>query len=910
LCARAAVALPVITDVIETGGDNEPTDTITAKWTGTTFPISVAGEPVPGAVVGGTYSVGVFGNWAPTFVDRNHRYTNAADSAPIPAYLDGLEYIMSGNDNRDNAGYLLDVTVATPVYVYMLIDNRLGDPNSPNSTPPVFGPTKMQWILDEQWEPMMTGANRAGDPAMPDEVALDESADGTLNQWYSIYRKFYPAGTFRLKQADNTGQNMYGVCVASAAPPTAPTLTAVAGDGKVTLNWTVSPGAAGYVLSRSLVAGGPYDVVVTDTTTSYVDVSVVNGTTYYYVVSAFNAPGDSGYSNEAMATPQTAPTGVVAIGGVEQVEVQWTAFPGAESYSLRRSSTSGGPYETVASGISGTSQVDIGLLTGRQFYYVVVAQLTGGGDSGQSEEASALTAPGTPNPVTASVYAASVFQVAWSSTDPVVTSFVIEESLDGSFFQEIASVGGNERTYLVTTIFPEETRYYRVRAINDTGSSVASAPASVTSPAMGWNINFANAINGTPPNDPAPTPDGYVQDIGELYGLRSSGFTYGWDRDITVDSRWRKSASDLRYATFNHLQKASPSAIWELEIPNGFYSVHIVAGDNDNTDSVFQFDLEGVVTLAKSPGGGGNFQEFTQTVIISDGALTVNSGPDAANNKIAFIDVYPAVAAPVIIGTQPQAQTVEENRTVTLSIALSAGSSPFTYRWYKDGVEVPGSETYSADSSATLTIPLAQTDQSGEYTVEVVNYVGSVFSDPATLTVIPDTTPPRALRAYSNPTNFNEVIVEFDELMNQSDVEFPFNYALGLDGPTAGVLAADGKTVALTFGSPLVLNQSYELLVSGVSDLAGVPLSPDPTILAFIGGVVEPPSLAIELSSGNVVVSWPAPSTGFVLQQADSIVDPVSSILWTPVGVVPTVSNGRNSVILPVSGNKVFRLRQ
>ena len=30
------LALPVITNVVETGGDNEATDTITAKWTGTT----------------------------------------------------------------------------------------------------------------------------------------------------------------------------------------------------------------------------------------------------------------------------------------------------------------------------------------------------------------------------------------------------------------------------------------------------------------------------------------------------------------------------------------------------------------------------------------------------------------------------------------------------------------------------------------------------------------------------------------------------------------------------------------------------------------------------------------------------------------------------------------------------------
>src|SRR5262249_9181977 len=39
---------------------------------------------------------------------------------------------------------------------------------------------------------------------------------------------------------------------------------------------------------------------------TYVDTTVVNGTTYYYVVSATNSFGDSADSNEASATPKVA----------------------------------------------------------------------------------------------------------------------------------------------------------------------------------------------------------------------------------------------------------------------------------------------------------------------------------------------------------------------------------------------------------------------------------------------------------------------------------------------------------------------------------------------------------------------------------------------------------------------------
>lgn len=264
LC-QSAGATPIITGVVETGGDNEPTDTITAKWTGTTFPISVAGEPVPGAVIGNTYTVGVFGNGAPAFVDRNHRYTNATNNVTIPAYLVEQEYIMSGNDNRDNASYTLDVTVDRPVDVYMLIDNRLGDPNGSNADPPSFGPTKMQWILDEGWVASSTGANRVRDINLPDEVGIDEGADGTINQWYSVYRKSFPAGTFQLKQADNTGQNMYGVVVTPAAPGRVVTVNTVNNDspgaGETSLQQALTGLQDGDIIRFNIPGDGPHTIV-------------------------------------------------------------------------------------------------------------------------------------------------------------------------------------------------------------------------------------------------------------------------------------------------------------------------------------------------------------------------------------------------------------------------------------------------------------------------------------------------------------------------------------------------------------------------------------------------------------------------------------------------------------------------
>jgi Glycoside hydrolase family 44 len=86
-------------------------------------------------------------------------------------------------------------------------------------------------------------------------------------------------------------------------PPAAPAgLTATAGTGQVSLTWTASRGATSYSVKRSTASGGPYMQIGTANTISYVDTSVTQGTTYYYVVTASNSSGQSGDSNQASAT--------------------------------------------------------------------------------------------------------------------------------------------------------------------------------------------------------------------------------------------------------------------------------------------------------------------------------------------------------------------------------------------------------------------------------------------------------------------------------------------------------------------------------------------------------------------------------------------------------------------------------
>jgi len=89
--------------------------------------------------------------------------------------------------------------------------------------------------------------------------------------------------------------------VATLSAPTG--LTAVSGDALVTLTWTATADASGYNIKRATTSGGPYTPIGTSSMANYYDVTAVNGTTYYYVVSAVNTSNESLNSSQVSATP-------------------------------------------------------------------------------------------------------------------------------------------------------------------------------------------------------------------------------------------------------------------------------------------------------------------------------------------------------------------------------------------------------------------------------------------------------------------------------------------------------------------------------------------------------------------------------------------------------------------------------
>ncbi len=113
--------------------------------------------------------------------------------------------------------------------------------------------------------------------------------------------------------------------------PGAPVLQSpVASNAQVSLSWNPENGSSGYKIFQSVASAtyGTEVASVSGSVYSYDVTGLTNGTTYYFVVKAINAGGDSAASNQVSATPMTvpgAPAGITAAAGNGQAMISITA---------------------------------------------------------------------------------------------------------------------------------------------------------------------------------------------------------------------------------------------------------------------------------------------------------------------------------------------------------------------------------------------------------------------------------------------------------------------------------------------------------------------------------------------------------------------------------------------------------
>ena len=84
------------------------------------------------------------------------------------------------------------------------------------------------------------------------------------------------------------------------------------------------------------------------------------------------------------------PSGLTAIVTARQPVLSWWGSAHAAGYNVKRSTTSGGSYTTIVTGLTTNTYTDTSAVAGTTYYYVVTASLSGGGETGVSNEAKAL----------------------------------------------------------------------------------------------------------------------------------------------------------------------------------------------------------------------------------------------------------------------------------------------------------------------------------------------------------------------------------------------------------------------------------------------------------------------------------------------------------------------------------------
>ncbi len=178
------------------------------------------------------------------------------------------------------------------------------------------------------------------------------------------------------------------------------------------------------------------------------------------------------------------------------------------------------------------------------------------------------------------------------------------------------------------------------------------------------------------------------------------------------------------------------------------------------------------------------------------GVTALNTDPNLANNGATATT---AVLNPPMIVTSPTSLTRVPGQSAAFTVTATGDS--LSYQWQKGGVDVSGA------TAATLTFDPVQLADAGDYTVRVSNPVGTVVSDPATLTVQappPITSPPQSRTNIAGTTATFTVV---------SSNPGPLTYAWYFQG-TQLLPGADTATLTLP-NVQLASAGAYHVVVTG-----------------------------------------------------------------------------------------------
>lgn len=194
---------------------------------------------------------------------------------------------------------------------------------------------------------------------------------------------------------------------------------------------------------------------------------------------------------------------------------------------------------------------------------------------------------------------------------------------------------------------------------------------------------------------------GYHADIGREYGDRNKGRIYGWSESNELYAR-SPGASTTAFdpqETFNHLRDGQT---WSIAVPNGTYTVRIVAGDPKHIDSHYQIYAEKIRVVDGEPTAANPYVESTKSITVTDGKLTL-VGVSGGNNKLALVEITsedvtpppPPVELPTVSFTDNEAVATEASNNDGAWIVTRTGgdiSQPLTVKYAIGGSATNGND--------------------------------------------------------------------------------------------------------------------------------------------------------------------------------------------------------------------------
>lgn len=288
------------------------------------------------------------------------------------------------------------------------------------------------------------------------------------------------------------------------------------------------------------------------------------------------------YSPDNAVPVPAQPTNLTASPMNSQVNLMWSTVTDATSYIVKRSTSSGGPYTTIAADLTGATYSDTDLANGTTYYYVVTA-VNSGGESSNSKEVNvtpvqAPTAPTAPTNLTAIAGDAQVSLTWGTVTGATYYNVKRSTSSGGSDTTIAANVTGV--TYSDTGLANGTTYYYVVTAANSEGESENSNEASATPAPVGETDQVTSTF---------PTGQGALVNLvdGDMSTSWASGLYPSFPGDITIDYGTAKTFNTLTISSWFSISQGVTNVDVEYEDGGEWVTAaedqNIAWSFNDNT---------------------------------------------------------------------------------------------------------------------------------------------------------------------------------------------------------------------------------------------------------------------------------------------------------------------------------------